>query len=292
MLDSKTKLYGVIGNPIAHSLSPVLQNWMIKSFGLNAVYLAFCVQQDELKSCIDGLKALEIGGLNVTIPHKEKVLDFVDEKSETVMRFNACNTLQNKNGRICAHVTDPFGFIESLAEHRAHFAGAHVVLIGAGGAARSVTFALAQLGVKRLYNTDVLFDRALHLSHLAVKNLHIPEALVIQHKDPVMNDAIVDSTIIINASPVGMHPDTGCPLTDMSAFSTRHFVYDLVYNPGTTRFLSQAHAKGAAIQNGLDMLIFQGLGSLRIWENKELLLNGPALMEVRNVLKGELQNHG
>jgi shikimate dehydrogenase len=290
MLDSKTTLYGVIGNPIAHSLSPKLHNWMIKFFGLNAVYVAFCVKTEELRSCIEGVKALEIGGLNVTIPHKEKVLGYVDEKSETVVRMGACNTLQNKNGRVCAHVTDPFGFTESLGERKDCFAGAHVILLGAGGAARSVAFALSQLGVKKLYTTDILFDRALNLSHLAVKELKLQECEVIEYGDPAINDAILDSTIVINASPAGMHPNTDCPVADMSAFSERHFVYDLVYNPEKTQFLSHAQSKGASVQNGLDMLILQGLASLRIWEEKEFQLDRPALQEVRNVLNNELKN--
>ena len=290
MFNARTKLYAVIGDPIAHSLSPVLQNWMIRSFRLNAVYLAFRVQ--DVKSAVEGMISLGIAGLNVTVPHKGQVLSYVQEKSPDVCLLGAANTLKAAGGRVSAHVTDPYGFIESLGLKRSIFKGASVVLFGAGGGARSVTFALAQLGVTRLFITDVIFERTLSLSHLAVSGLKILETTAIQVQDPALLDAVADSSIIINASPAGMHPQVSLtPLTDVTAISKKHFVYDLVYNPALTRFLAMAQQKGASVQNGLNMLIYQGLQSLRIWEDENFQLTEQGLAEVRSLLNAELKVH-
>jgi shikimate dehydrogenase len=205
--------------------------------------------------------------------------------------LGACNTLKNVNGKITASVTDSYGFIESLGGRRTIFNGAGVVLLGAGGGARSVVYALSRLGVQKLFISDVVFERSLNLSQMAMHDLKLADVTALSNQDPALNDAVAESTILINASPVGMHPDVhSLPFANLSVLTEKHFVYDLVYNPGMTKLLQEAQARGAAVQNGLDMLIFQGLQSLRIWHNEGFQLQEAALNELAHLMKAELES--
>ncbi len=293
MIKTTTKLFGVIGDPVAHSLSPLMQNWFFQRFGIDAVYLAFHVHPDRLGACVEGMRALNITGLNVTVPHKEAVLAFVDERSPDVALIGAANTLKNDGSKISADVTDPYGFIESLGPARDRFPGAAVLLFGAGGAGKSIAYALAKLGVQRLTIVESIEEKAESLAALARESFHLPTVETLNIKNPGMNEAIHQSTIVINATPQGMHPNTSSSVVeDFSAFSRSHLVYDLVYNPVTTRFLAEAKAKGATILGGLDMLIFQGLQSLRIWMEEDFELEEKSLRQVRKLLMTELAIHG
>lgn len=291
MIDTQTKLFGVIGDPIEHSLSPLMQNWMIRLFGRNAVYTAFHVRQDELASAMQGMKALKIAGFNVTIPHKEAVVRYATEKSHEVALLNAANTLKHQDNAISAHVTDPAGFIESLSSLQKMFDGASVVLLGAGGSARSIAYALSVLKVNQLTIVNRTAERAAKLSHMARSRFGIPVVRTLTPDDARLNDAIEASTILINATSVGMYPHVDAsPLPDHSAINSAHFVYDLIYNPAKTFLLRQAEKRGAGIQNGLDMLIFQGLESLRFWFDEQFVLDSASLTELRTILNKALGN--
>jgi shikimate dehydrogenase len=289
MIDSRTKLYGVIGNPVRHSLSPLLQNRMLAEFHINARYLAFEVALANVAGVITGMKALGITGLNVTVPHKEKIVHYVDKKSTEVGLLGVANTLKNENGVVSAFVTDPAGFLESLGDRKKMFENAQVLLLGSGGSSRSVAYALGQLGIRQLVIVNRTADRAQRLAHAAVEVFHVPNAIAILYSTQHVNEAISTSHVIINCTSVGMYPHNAESLvTDFSCFHSGHFVYDLIYNPVKTRLLEEAERKGAQIQNGLDMLIFQGLASLRIWENEDFQL-GEKLAEMRRSLTEALQ---
>ncbi|MBN2412150.1 shikimate dehydrogenase [candidate division KSB1 bacterium] len=290
MIKTSTTLFAVIGDPIAHSLSPLMQNWMIHYFKIDAAYVAFHVKTHHLKQCVDGIKAFNMGGINVTVPHKEQILKHVDQKSRAVELLGAANTLKLKDGSIAAYVTDPFGFIESLGNNRSRFENAKVLMFGAGGAAKSVAYALSRLNINKLTITDIIDEKADLLAATAKQAFKIPHTETVHSTD--INDCISDSAIIINASAVGMMPDTEkSVLNDYSAVTNRHFVFDLIYNPGQTALMKNARNRGTVVQNGLDMLIFQGLQSLRIWMNEEYELKGAALNELKGIMKQESGFH-
>ncbi len=293
MINATGKLYAVIGDPIAHSLSPVMQNWMISQFGLNAVYTAFHIRTIQLKACLQAVRTLGIGGLNVTVPHKEAILPFVDKKSVQVELLQAANTIKNVDGLLHAHVTDPAGFTESLGENRERFSGATVVLFGAGGAARSVCYALSRLNITKLFICDLVADKAQNLHNLAVTKLQMTDVSLFRPDAPDINDYIQNATIIINTTAVGMHPDAGrAVITDFSCFNRKHFVYDVIYNPQQTLLLQKAQKQGAVVQNGLDMLIYQGLESLRIFSGEQqLVLTRKQLQELHKIMNQELKSY-
>jgi len=289
VIDTSTKIYGVIGDPIEHSLSPLLQNWLLDHFQQNARYFAFHVCREKLKTAIDGARALGVAGLNVTLPHKEAVVSLADWASNEVSLLHAANTLKIQEDSISAFVTDPPGFIESLGDNRERFADAHVVLFGAGGSARSIAFALSVLKIRKLTIINRTLDRADALTRIAVDKFHIPVVSALRNNSESIQDEISDASILINATSAGMHSYIDAsPLNDFSAIGKEHFVYDLIYNPAKTLFLRQAERRGAVIQNGLDMLIFQGLESLRIWREENFELNPASLTKLRRLLNKAL----
>jgi shikimate dehydrogenase len=289
MINASTALYAVIGDPIRHSLSPIMQNWFIEQFRLNAVYTAFHVQSEKLRSCIDGMRAMGIDGFNVTVPHKEAVVACADEWADDVRLIGAANTLKNNDGHICAHVTDPYGFIESLGDNKERFKGASALMYGAGGAAKSVAYALAKLGVDQLLIVDIAAEKAVELAKLAAKSFGIKNASALQKPFAPMKTILAHTHIVINATPVGMHPLHDKTVVEhYDVITADHFFYDLVYNPGKTTFLRHAEERGAIIQNGLDMLIFQGLQSMRIWTEQELMLSAAQLNDLKSVMKNQL----
>ncbi len=291
VISARTKLFAVIGDPVAHSLSPVMQNWFIRQFGLDAVYTAFHVRNSDLRACVDGLRAMGIGGLNVTVPHKEAVLPFIDHASKAVELLGAANTLKNDDGRIRAFVTDPYGFEQSLVE-KSRFKDAGVLMFGAGGAAKSVAYALARLGVKKLIIHDLVEDKTRELVKLCRERFGLADVSSLADVSVNLNDVIAETPILINATAVGMHPlHEKSVIEDFAPVSEKHFCFDLVYNPAKTRFLRLAERAGAAVQNGLDMLIFQGLQSLRIWTDEELQLTPGQLKHVRMIMNEQLGIH-
>jgi shikimate dehydrogenase len=283
-------LFGVIGEPVGHSLSPVLHNYFLKKFKINAVYLAFRVLPANLSACVQGAWAMGIAGLNVTLPHKEKVAQLAPFKSPEVNLLGVANTLFMREEGAAAFVTDPPGFTESLGNDKSRFEGNGAVLFGAGGSARSVTYALSQLGITDLTIVNRTYDRALLLTQFCKANLGFKKVINIGLEDPTLNDRIDQSHVLINSTSIGMAPYIDySPLTSFAAVSKKHLVYDLIYNPSWTLFLREAEKRGAQVKNGLDMLIYQGLFSLRIWMNEKYSLDRNEMNDIRIYLTTELQ---
>ncbi len=275
-----------------HTLSPVLHDWLIKKFKLNAAYAAFEVDPGNLEHAVKGLRALGLRGVNVTIPHKEAILKYVDDTSDSVELLGAANTLKNQDGHVTAFGTDPFGFAESMGKHSERFKNAKVVVFGAGGSAKSIVYALGKLKVQCVYIINRSRKRAESLAAAALGKYGLSQVIVFDAKKNVLNNLISEADVLINTTSVGMHPQINeSILPDNSAISSKHFVYDLVYNPGMTKFLASALVKGAQVQNGLDMLIFQALESTRIWHDEHFELNKNELKEIRKILKKELGNN-
>jgi len=269
-----------------------MQNWFIQHFGLDAVYVAFRVCPTELKNAVQGMRALGIQGMNVTVPHKEAVTAWTDEYSSEVTLLGAANTLKNVDGKISAFVTDPYGFIESLSENSARFNQADVLLFGAGGAARSVCYALSRLSVNRIILHDIDDQKTESLLRLCRTNLGLTKTVALKSIADDMNDIIAATPIVINATAIGMHPqENQSVIENVRTINKGHFFYDLIYNPAKTRFLRMAEKAGAVVQSGLDMLIFQGLQSMRIWTGEELKLNHASMQELRTLLTHFLGNH-
>ena len=259
MTDSKTGLLGLIGDPVEHSLSPLLHSFLISRAGLNFCYLAFRVSKGRVSEALSGMRALGIRGLNVTIPHKEAVVPYLDRLSPEAEAVGAVNTIANRDGELVGCNTDIQGFLAPLRARRIRLIGAKALVIGAGGGAAAVAYGLLSAGAE-VALTSRTSERALalarRLSQFGTVSVHPLEGL------PAL---LGEADLLVNATPVGMHPHPeGCPLSP-DLLSEGLLVYDLVYNPTPTRLLQEAAQRGAVPIGGLEMLAWQGAKALELW---------------------------
>lgn len=254
------KTYCIIGDPIDHSLSPAIHNAAFTTLGLNCSYIAFKVQEGQLKNSMDSLRAINIGGFNVTMPHKVTVLNYVDGSDKIVEMVGAANTVNNEGGKFHAYNTDVVGFIEPLRQRKIDLNGFEVLILGAGGAARAVAVALSQeKGVSKIniFNRDI--DRSTNLANIINKSGI--EASIISQND--VQKIAFRSNLIINTTPLGMKNEQS--LIKTSSISKESIVYDIVYKPIETKLLENAKTAGAQVIYGYEMLLEQAIASFKIW---------------------------
>jgi 3-dehydroquinate dehydratase/shikimate dehydrogenase len=245
----RTRVYGVIGNPIAHSLSPLLHNTAFLNRKVDAVFVPFLVQ--DLNDFLSSMKSFGVAGFGITIPHKESVLSHLDDCDPLAARIGAVNTVVVRGGnRLYGYNTDYVGVLRSL-ERRVRLAGSRVLLFGAGGAARAAAFALAQAGAV----VCVSARRPTRARELA----RAVGGHVVQRSE--LRREFFDA--IVNCTPVGMHPHGGSPLT-AEELNCR-IVMDMVYRPRTTELLKRAQRKGIETISGVEMFLAQGFAQYEIW---------------------------
>jgi shikimate dehydrogenase len=258
---------GLIGYPVEHSLSPAMHNAAFSSLGLDFHYSLLPTPTEEfatrIRKCIDE----GFAGWNITVPHKARMLSYLDELGDEVRATGACNTIRVQSGKLIGHNTDPQGFFAGLQEAGGIPYGANVVLLGAGGAARAVAYALASTGHPVL----VLARQPAQAEALACSlddaRVHVTAA---QLDATILNGVLEHSALLVNCTPAGMHPhDHTSPLPEGTTLPDHLLVYDLVYRPRPTRLLQHAANRGCRTQDGLSMLIHQGAASFRIWTGYE-----------------------
>ena len=250
MINGRTKIYGILGRPVAHSLSPEMQNAAFRELKLNAAYVAFPVT--DLGKAVAGLRGLAIQGVSVTIPFKEKIIPLIDELDPQAARIGAVNTLVNRDGRLIGYNTDWLGALRAL-QVRTSLGGEHVLILGAGGAARAIAFGVLKEG-GRVSLTDLDAPRAAALAR-DLKAEAIPLSRLNQ----------CPAAILVNATPVGMEPQVEEIPISPEFLGRFHLVMDVVYRPLETRLLREAKARGAATIDGLQMLIHQATAQFELW---------------------------
>lgn len=254
------KLFGVLGDPVSHSLSPVMHNAAFKELGMNCEYYAFKVSKDSLHDAIHGASALGFGGLNLTIPLKEKALEIV-KPTDLAQKIGAVNTVDFKNG-ITGYNTDGLGALMALSKNGIKIKGKNILLLGAGGAARAIAFTLANEGanVKIANRTP---GKAISLA----KEVGTGRNISGQGFDNI-ETLVKNSDVLINSTAVGMLPDISETLVTSDMMHNGMVVFDIVYNPLKTRFLKEAEKAGACTIDGVMMLVYQGAEAFRIWTGK------------------------
>jgi len=278
-ISGRTKLCCVIGDPVEHSLSPVMHNAAFKELHLDFVYLAFTVRKDELRNAIAGARSLQVHGLNVTMPHKTAIMKYLDEIDPTAKSIGAINTILNTEGRLVGYITDGVGALKALKENGVSLEEKKLLLLGAGGAAKAIAFHAAQ---------EV--EELKILNRTAQKAKELAEAL---HKkfdkrisgnslsSEIIKKELEDTDILVNATSVGMHPNVSQSLVDSSWLRPNLCVMDIIYNPLETKLAKDAKSVGAKVISGIEMLVYQGATSFEIWTNhpapvkvmKEAVLN-------------------
>ena len=253
IINGTTRVYGLLGRPVAHSLSPAMHNAAFREVGLNAVYVAFEVA--DLAQAVAGLRGLAIPGVSVTIPLKEEIIPLLDEIDPRAAQIGAVNTVVNQDGHLVGHNTDWLGALAAL-EEKTEIAGKRVLILGAGGAAKAIAFAILEKG-GQVAITDVDRDKALALSRKLWVEVVAPDFLGEYPAD-----------VLINATPVGMEPNSdGIPI-DPGLLGNFQVVMDIVYKPLNTRLLQEARARGCQVIDGLRMLIHQGAAQFELWTGR------------------------
>jgi len=261
------KIYGLIGYPVKHSLSPIMHNATFKALGINAEYKLFEKRPEELGYFLHSLSKENIYGLNVTIPYKEVVLKYLQWKSPEVKFTDAVNVIIVKDKNYLeGWNTDGIGFHRHLTmDLKFNPLGKSVVVLGAGGAAKAIINQLARHGAKNITFYDIDNDKSLNLA--AKINKEFPKCNAIA-SDSIEKLDIKNADLLINATPIGMKGDDPC-LVDPDSLHPSLLVYDLIYNPPETKILKLAKQKGAPISNGLGMLLYQGVRSFELWTGQK-----------------------
>jgi shikimate dehydrogenase len=257
-------LYGIFGYPIGHSLSPLMHNTAFTHYGLDAVYLPFAVPPAHLEMALKSIVALHMGGVNVTIPHKQAVMAWIDELSPEAHLIGAINTIHLRDGRLHGYNTDGIGFLRALEEAGSDVAGCTVMLLGAGGAARAIAVQLCLSGIRRLYLANRTLARAEDLAAFLQQNVPHADISVVTLGEASLAAYLPDTDIVVNATSIGMHPHDPM-LLPPHELGPRPLVCDIVYRPLHTPLLRAAQRQGARTVDGLGMLLHQGAKAFEIW---------------------------
>jgi len=264
-ISGSTILVGVIGNPVKHSLSPVILNAAFREAKINWVYTAFETPEEKLADAIDGIRALGIAGLSVTMPHKAKVCSLLDEISDSAQTLNAVNCIVNDAGKLEGHNTDGDGFLDAV-KHDAGLdvAGKKVLVVGSGGSARSIIHSLGKAGAAEIAVINRTKKKALDALELAgpvgryVEETEIPEV-------------VSEANLVVNATPIGMldTDDTANFPIEPNLFSKGQLAIDLIYHPISTPWMEALRDLEVEAHGGLSMLIFQAARAFKLWTGKE-----------------------
>ena len=268
---TNTKLIGLIGHPIKQSYSPFIHNVAAQFKKINYIYLPFDVVVNNLETALKGVVALGIRGLNVTIPHKEKIIKYLDELSEETAMIGAVNTIVNEQGKLKGYNTDINGVLESLTEFKDLITGSKVSVIGAGGGARAVIYTLIRYfkpdqitiinrTIQRADSLHSYFSEKMRFDNFKTANLFPPELI----------ETFQGSKLIVNSTSVGMFPEVDDSPTNLKeSFHKDQLVFDMIYNPTETKFLNLAKQQGATTVGGLNMLVHQAAKSFELWTGEE-----------------------
>ena len=267
-----TSIVGVLGHPIKHSFSPFMHNIAFELNNQNFIYLPFDVPPANLKDALKGMMALGIRGFNVTLPLKEVISQYLHDVSEEASVIGAVNTVVNDNGRLLGYNTDVFGIIDTLNPYKEEIADEVVTVIGSGGAARSVIYALVRnykVGQINIVNRTA--QKAESLKEYFDAKMHFEKFKTYELVPPDLGDVFQKSKLIVNTTSVGMHPDEDdSPVLIEDFFNNNQIVFDLIYNPIDTKFLKLAKAKDARTINGLQMFVEQGARSYELWTGETM----------------------
>jgi len=268
-IDANTKLCALIAHPSGHTLSPLIHNTLAKITGENIAYTAFDVEEKNLNDAIKGGKALGIKGFNVSVPHKEEVIKYIDRVSDIAEKIGAVNTIVNENGEYVGYNTDVTGIYRSLKKHGISIKDKDVIILGAGGVARAVVFLMAQKGARNIYILNRSIERAKSLCKELKEKMG--EANVFSLKIDEYEKIPKGKYLCIQCTKVGMYPDNdSAVIEDDEFYNLVEFGFDVVYRPGTTKFMRKLIEKNIACVNGLEMLMYQGVEAFELWTGQKI----------------------
>lgn len=268
-----TRLTGLLGSPVAHSISPQMHNMAFQLLDLDYVYLAFDIAPSDLKQTVRALKLLNIRGFNLTMPHKTAILDMVDELTPAAVLANAANTVINENGHLIGHTTDGIGYMRSVEDAGFSVIGKKMTLLGAGGAATAICTQAALDGVTSIdmfKRHNASWSKALDFAERVTAATNCKVTLYDIADTTQLKHSIEESAILTNATNAGMAPDISLAPIPTGLLDSHIIVSDIIYNPRETKLLHDAKKIGCPVMNGLYMLLYQGAASFECWTNQQM----------------------
>lgn len=277
-------IFGLIGNPVGHSLSPLMHEHALKILGIDGVYIPLQVQPGDLKQAIQGIRALNFQGVNVTLPYKEAVIPHLDDLGPEAEACQAVNLIINQQGALIGHNVDGKAFVGSLVQAGIQPRG-KAVLIGAGGAARAVAYSLSAAGINELCLLDIQAEKARALASYLNQHGAGRATGYLMSDEQVLSRAET-AQLLINCSPQGMFPHIErSPVSSLRGLSRQLVVCDLIYNPIETRLIHMAKEQGMKVVSGVDMFVEQGALSLELWTGHRAPRN-----QMKAVIRSALEN--
>ncbi len=270
-LNGKTEVYGLIGNPVEHSISPLIHNTLAEKLEQNMVYETFLVKPEELKQAITGAHALGIKGLNVTVPYKTDIMQYVKSIDDEAKIIGAVNTLVYQEDGYHAKNTDFEGLHQAMIHDGIDLNAQDIIILGAGGAARAVIVMCLKYSSRNIYLVNRTFETAQSLAELNNQFFHTDRVI------PMSMDLIDEipfsdrKYLAIQTTSVGLYPNIDkCPVQQESFFEKVGIGYDIIYNPQETLFMQKVKAHGGIVKNGLGMLLYQGIFAFETWRNQHV----------------------
>ena len=273
-ITGRTKLTGLLGSPVSHSISPMMHNEAFQQLGLDYAYMAFDIELEKLASVVEALRIMNVRGFNLTMPHKNAMCSLCDSLSPAAEIIGAVNTVVNDGGHLTGYTTDGTGYMHALKEDGYDIIGKKMTLLGAGGAATSIFVQAALDGVSEIsiFNRRSPFwERAEKIIKMLTERTNCKIKLY-DYSDPnILKREISESVILTNGTSVGMAPDVERSLiTDTFVFHKDLIVSDVIYNPRETLLLRQSKEAGCKTQNGLYMLLYQGAEAFKLWTGQDM----------------------
>lgn len=283
-IDGHTRLCGLIGNPVEHTLSPVIHNTLAERLKHNLVYVPFLVEKEQIEAAVKGAYGLNILGMNVTVPYKSEVIPYLKELDGLAGRIGAVNTLVRVDGGYKGYNTDILGLYRALCRENIYLSGEKVVLLGAGGAARAAAFLCAEKGAQKVYLLNRSVDKAKLLAEEVNKAFDreciFPMGMADYEKLPE------EKLLVLQGTSVGLHPNVDqAPITDKEFYRRVHTGYDLIYKPEETTFMKLVKEAGGRAYNGLTMLLYQGIIAYEFWNQVEV--QEQDAIEIYEIMKAE-----
>lgn len=274
IITGHTQLTGLLGSPVAHSISPMMHNEAFAQLGLDYAYLAFDVNEEELETAIEGLRAMKVKGFNLTMPNKNRMCRLCDKLSPVAQITCAVNTVVNENGIFVGHTTDGIGYMESVKEAGLNIIGEKITVLGAGGAATSIIAQAAFDGVAEIsiFNQkSKSYERMEGIISKLTEQTNCKLNLFTYDSQDILRKELAESILLVNTTPVGMAPNIEDSLiTDTTMFHPNLTVSDIIYNPEETKLLRLAKETGCKTFNGLHMLLYQGAAAFKLWTGQEM----------------------
>ncbi|MDO4297507.1 MAG: shikimate dehydrogenase [Lachnospiraceae bacterium] len=269
-----TKLGGLLGTPVAHSISPMMYNETFRLLGIDYVYLCFDTAQADLGNLVHALRDMQVFGFNLTMPDKERIIEYLDDLSPAARMIGAVNTVKNENGRLIGHNTDGIGYMRSVADHEYDIKSGAMTLLGAGGAASSIAIQAALDGVPALHIVNRKgrsWNNALRLADEINRSTSCHADVTDLADETELRQILSESRLLTNATSIGMAANAGIsPIKDSSMLHPELLVSDIIYNPRRTKLMEDAESAGCRTFNGMYMLLYQGEAAFRIWTGQDM----------------------